>query len=177
MGKITFQGRGIEVTEAMRNYADKKLRKLLGMIREPVREKIDTSFIFSIEKFRKKVIATLKVRNRSGIVLNAEEEDVNFYTALDMAIKSLGKQVRRLKVKKIAKRKAGKTKVTIRGEPEESLVEAENLEIDKPKTIEDALVEIGTKKILPFLDVDGTLKILYKKGGSKFGLILTGCRP
>ena len=58
-------------------------------------------------------------------------------------------------------------------------VEEEELIMDKPMAIEDAILELQEKKLqfLPFVDISNwELKILYRKKAGNYGLIRTSCR-
>jgi len=55
----------------------------------------------------------------------------------------------------------------------------EELIIDKPMSLEDAIFELKDSGMyfLPFVDVEsGTLRILYRKRGGNFGVINTKCK-
>ena len=64
-------------------------------------------------------------------------------------------------------------------EREKPLIIEEELVIEKPMSVEDAIFELQSsgKYFLPFVDiVTGTLKIAYRKRGGNFGVINTKCK-
>ena len=64
-------------------------------------------------------------------------------------------------------------------EREKPLIIEEELVIEKPMSVEDAIFELQSSGIyfLPFVDIDtGTLKIAYRKRGGNFGVINTKCK-
>ena len=64
-------------------------------------------------------------------------------------------------------------------EREKPLIIEEELVIEKPMSVEDAIFELQDSGVyfLPFVDIStGTLKIAYRKRGGNFGVINTKCK-
>ncbi|RTZ58648.1 MAG: ribosomal subunit interface protein, partial [Gammaproteobacteria bacterium] len=100
-------------------------------------------------------------------------------------------QVERVLVKdkekvKAERREAKKEKMQLKTAPdivpevrERPKVEEEELIVDKPMDVEDAILELEEKGLhfLPFVDLStGELRILYKKKAGNYGVIRTGCK-
>jgi putative sigma-54 modulation protein len=88
----------LEITPAIRDYATEKLDKIKRHFDNVV---IDVNVILSVEKLKQKAEATMHV---SGKNLFAECEDENLYTAIDMLVDTLDRQVRKHKDKLSSRR-------------------------------------------------------------------------
>jgi len=88
----------LEITPAIRDYSTEKFGKIKRHFDNVV---IDVKVILSVEKLKQKAEATMHV---SGKNLFAECEDDNLYTAIDMLVDKLDRQVRKHKDKQSAHR-------------------------------------------------------------------------
>ena len=95
---LHLTGRHLEITPAIHDYATEKLDKIKRHFDNVV---IDVNVILSVEKLKQKAEATMHV---SGKNLFAECEDENLYTAIDMLVDTLDRQVRKHKDKLSARR-------------------------------------------------------------------------
>lgn len=95
-------GRNIEVTDAMRSYAEEKLEKLNRFSDQIVDAKVVMSYATDGNPAEPaKVEVQLNVPN--GIV-RAEESGQDTYAAVDMVVEKLERQLRRFKERRLAKR-------------------------------------------------------------------------
>lgn len=95
-------GRNIDVTDAMRNYTEEKLSKLDHFTDRVVDAKVVISYAANGDAAQPaKVEVQLNVPH--GIV-RAEESGPDTYAAVDKVVDKLGRQLRRFKERKIAKR-------------------------------------------------------------------------
>ena len=83
----------LEITPAIRDYSTEKFDKIKRHFDNVV---IDVNVILSVEKLKQKAEATMHV---SGKNLFVECADENLYTAIDMLVDKLERQVRRHKEK------------------------------------------------------------------------------
>ncbi|MEM3560936.1 MAG: ribosome-associated translation inhibitor RaiA [Nitrososphaerota archaeon] len=90
---FNFTFKGIESSEAIKNYAERKFRKFEKYFDGPVNVQI----IFKREKFREIVEVII---NGDGEQIVTKEETSDIYEAIDLAYESLEKQVKRFKEKK-----------------------------------------------------------------------------
>ena len=114
--KVSFTGRHVEVSDALRILTQERLDKMTTYLDDI----IDVHVIFSVEKHRHQAEITLKTR-RSDFIACAETDDM--YLSLSQALEKLEAQAH----KQAGKHKAGiKTKAAVPGAPEEEAeVEAE----------------------------------------------------
>lgn len=105
---LHLTGHHLEITPAIRGYATEKFDKIKRHFDNVV---IDVNVILSVEKLKQKAEATMHV---SGKNLFVECDDENLYTAIDMLIDKLDRQVRRHKDKLSSRRHddSGKHAVT-----------------------------------------------------------------
>ncbi len=90
--KITIRGKNIDVTEALRQYIEKRVSKFERFLNDPA-EAIVT---ISTEKFTHKIDVLLKV---NGHLIQAEGKTQDLYSAVDQVVEKLEKQVLKYKEK------------------------------------------------------------------------------
>jgi len=90
--RMHLSGHHVEVTPALRTYADKKL----GRILKRFDRLIDVHCILTVEKLRHKAESTVKLR---GSTIHAAAIDGDMYAAIDALADKLEEQVRRHKEK------------------------------------------------------------------------------
>jgi putative sigma-54 modulation protein len=83
--KLTITGRNIKTTEAISNYINKKLLKILKRI-----DDADVSFSLQVDKNRH--IAEVMVK-QNGLIFHVNDETKNLYTTLDNVIDKIEKHL------------------------------------------------------------------------------------
>ncbi len=170
--KLTFVGKNIEVTEALKDVTEKKLGKLEKYFQGDV----EGNVVYSVERNRKIIEITI---NLPGTILRAEESSDDMYAAIDKAVDILERQMRKHKTKLERRYKNGET---IRFENIEPLQEEEDRpkvvrtkRFDmKPMSIEEAILqmELLRHNFFVFMNADsGDLNVLYKRKDGNYGLI------
>src|SRR3989337_3131744 len=117
---IIVNGRHLEVTSALKSYAEEKLKKFdryLSQITEAV-------VTLTVEKYRHKAEVLLKV---NGLLIQAEGVTGEIYSSIDEVVEKLEKQVKKYKEKMVSHRK-GEGKAA-------ALPEAEETEADQGRII------------------------------------------
>ena len=89
--QITFKN--IEATDAIRNYADEKIKHCLEKF---VRQEVDAHVVLLVEKTRHIAETTFRA---DGTTFNAREESADMYSSIDSLVDNLGKQLRKHKEK------------------------------------------------------------------------------
>ena len=97
---VTF--RRIDASDTLRNYAQEKLYRIKKFVDDP----IEAHVVLSVEKFRH--IAEVSI-NANGLRINGQEETGDMYSAIDMVVDKLERQVKRHR-QKLKGRKTGKRK-------------------------------------------------------------------
>lgn len=120
---ITFVGKNVEVTDALREVTEKKLSKLEKYFEKP----IDGDVTFSTQRNNRTIEVTISL---PGTILRAEETSDDMYASIDKAVDILERQIRKYKTKLQKKYREGQR--TIRFENVKPLEEEED---DKPKIV------------------------------------------
>ena len=88
--KITFTGHQLEVTEALKKITQEKLERL----ERHFDRIISISVIFSVEKLVSIAEATVHVPGKS---LHARSDSENMYSAIDLLVDKLDRQIKKFK--------------------------------------------------------------------------------
>jgi len=174
--KITFKGKHIEVTNAMRSYIEKRLNKIDRHF-DHILEVIVT---LSVEKNRQIVEATLQA---SRALIRAEEETDDMYTSIDKVADKLERQIQKYKEKYFQKPHPGTEKIGLANQK----INAEDSEPDKivkivktkrfaikPMSVEEAAMQmdlLGHNFFVFANDITNKVNVLYKRRDGNFGLI------
>ncbi|MDO5713075.1 MAG: ribosome-associated translation inhibitor RaiA [Tissierellia bacterium] len=173
---LEFVGKNIELTDALKNQAEKKLSKLDRYFNEEIEGKIT----FSTQKGNRTAEVTIYL---PGTILRSEETTADMYASIDKAVDVLERQVRKYKTR--LKKRYQNTE-TIRFENfEQSIPEKGDETADpqiikrkkfdlKPMNVEEAILqmELLNHNFFVFLDGDtGRVSVLYKREDGNYGQI------
>lgn len=166
---IIVNGRHLEVTPALKSYAEEKLRKFdryLSQITEAV-------VTLSIEKYRHKAEVLLKA---NGVLIQAEGITGEIYSSIDEVVEKLEKQVKKYKEKLVSHRKGeGKTPLsTPAPEPEQGKIIKRKRFDMKPMSPDEAAMqmELLDKDFFIFSNhATGEINVIYRRNDGNFGLI------
>ena len=170
--KIT--GKGIAVTDAMKEYIEKRLERLEKF----EGRKTDVTVTCSVE--REDQIVEIQI-NSDGDFARIEEKNEDFYASVDLAIDKVERQMRKSKEKKIGKNKRESLKAKILGmfASEESteagaITKTKHYDI-KPITIEDAKLKLDENDdmFMAFLNVEtNQVNVIYQRGDGTYGIVV-----
>lgn len=172
--KLKLVGKNIELTESLKQQAEKKFSKLDKYFNEDVEARI----VFSTQKKTQKVEVTVYL---PGTILRAEESTNDMYTSIDKAVDAIARQVRKYKTR--LKNRYQNSSETIRFENIEE-TEAPKEEVSKiirrksfdivPMHEEEAILqmELLGHDFFIFLNAktDG-IEVLYKREDGNYGII------
>ena len=168
--KIKITGKELKITDAINDYAEKKMERI-----EKYFDNAEAEIIAKVEKNYQ--IAEIKVM-ANGETFRAVAEEKDLYASIDKDIDIIEGQIRKAKTKREKMQKDSSLKdlnaQTIVHEIEDEILKVEYYEI-KPMTPEDAklkLEERPTQTFLAYIDVDtGKVNVIYKlKDGRNFGI-------
>lgn len=172
--KLSFTGKNMEVTEALKDITQKKL----GRLDKYFQKDVEGNVIFSVERNWKVLEITI---NLPGTILRAEESSDDMYTSIDRAVDVLERQIRKYKTKLQKRYQAGET---IRFENVMPL--KDEIEEDKPKIVrtkkfgmkpmsaEEAVLqmELLRHSFFVFMNSDTEeVSVVYKRKDGNYGLI------
>ena len=171
---IKITGKNIDVTEAMRDYIEKRVEKLEKF----VGNNTDINVVCSVE--REEQIVEMQV-NHNGEFIRIEERNNDLYASVDVAVDKVERQMRKEKEKRNDKNKQESLKEKILGmfsgrETVEvgTITKTKCYEI-KPITVEDAKLKLGSKDdmFMAFVNAENNqVNVLYKKGDGTFGIVI-----
>lgn len=175
---ISFVGKPNVVSEALKQKTEEKLERLTKFLPETV----NVTVAFKLIKIEHRIEVTFYAY---GKTIRAEAKDnTDMYTALDLVIENLEKQLRRLRNKE--QEKARRANPTVEAlfpeisleEPddEETVIILKNQEI-LPQEVEDAIMQLELlgKQFLVFRNnITDRVNVVYKmKSENTYGLIET----
>ncbi len=196
---VEFRGVDIQITDAMKAFIEGKLRRFQRYLKEVGEDQVEVIVSVSSVRSRHKDFAGdsrpifyrvdmhMYLKNLPHGSIHAWEEDTDVFAALDQVLDDMERQLIKLKQRRLElRRESAKIKERMHTpetlppeEREKPLIVEEDLAIEKPMSVEDAMVELDTTgaMFIPFVDIEtGHLRILYRKKGGNFGLINTKCR-
>ncbi|MBQ8689805.1 MAG: ribosome-associated translation inhibitor RaiA [Clostridia bacterium] len=171
--KITIYGKQMTVRESLKELIEKKLQKF------------DKFFGSETEAFVtcrvRKAVKILEITvNYGGTMFRSEEESETFITALDRAVESLERQIRKNKTRLEKKVKGGAFAITDVDDDDEYDEEPE-FEIRvksfpfKPMTTEEAILQMNLlgHSFFAFTDaITQKIGVVYKRKDGNYGLII-----
>ena len=93
MAIFNIRGKNVEITQALREYVEKRV----GKITKYFDNMDEISVLLSVEKERKIVEVTAEVRG--GLILRGQESNADMYTSIDLVVEKLERQIHKQKTK------------------------------------------------------------------------------
>ncbi|MDH4232332.1 MAG: ribosome-associated translation inhibitor RaiA [Nitrospirota bacterium] len=168
---ILVNGRHLEVTPALKNYAEEKIKKF-----ERYSSDISEATVtLSVEKYRHKAEVMLKA---NGMLIQAESVTGEIYSAIDEVSEKLDRQVKKYKEKLVSHRKGSAKNAAASENPaslheEARIIKNKRFEL-KPMSPDEASMqmELLDKTFYVFInDISGDINVIYKRQDGNFGLI------
>jgi ribosomal subunit interface protein len=175
-----IRGENIEVTPAIRQYAEKKISRLERYFNEAPNANVHVNLKVYQDK-TSKVEVTIPLPE---LVLRAEERNQDMYAAIDLIVDKLERQIRKHKTKVNRKlREQGSTKELFSVNEEPNAEEESELPIVrtkqfslKPMDSEEAVLQMNLLGHNFFIYTDAetnATNIVYRRKDGKYGLIET----
>jgi putative sigma-54 modulation protein len=167
---VTFKN--LDPSDPIRSYASDKLNRLDKYFHNPC----EASVVLSVEKFRH--IAEINIKG-DRLAINGKEETEDMYSAIDMVLDKLEKQIKKNK-QKIRERRPGKAKpktglgeTILREEDDEPSLVVKNIEF-KPMDVDEAVMQMNLMEdnFLVFTNArSDRVNVLYRRKDGNYGLI------
>ncbi|MDD6223885.1 MAG: ribosome-associated translation inhibitor RaiA [bacterium] len=171
--KLSIRGSKITITEAMEEYVIDKLSKLEKYIEN---KEITANVIVKVYGHLHKVEITIPLKS---IILRAEEEQEDFYTAIDLLVDKLERQIRKNKTR-LATKKMKEAKEfafdyieEIKEDNASQIVKRKKIEV-KPMSEEEAILQmelLGHQFYLYKDEETGSPTLIYKRKDGHYGII------
>lgn len=171
--KVSIYGKNMQLTDALKDAAIKKVKRLDKFFQQEVEAKV----VLSVEKKIQKVEVTIPFNGR---IVRVEEYSDDMYSSIDEAVESLEQQIRKHKTKLQDKYQSSES---IKFENIEPLDDDEQEEFKivktkrfavKPMSIEEAVLQMDLLKhnFFVFLNADSEeVNVVYKRKDNNYGLI------
>jgi len=174
-----IRGENIEVTDAIRDYVEKKVNKLERYFNSGITS--DVYVNLSVYNEEQRIEVTIPMTN---LLLRAEEEHVDLYAAIDLVVDKLERQIRKHKTKINRKfRQDGNVKKAFADLMPEEQKEEDSNEIEivrtkrfnlKPMDSEEAILQMDMlgHTFFVFENAEsGDTNVVYRRKDGRYGLI------
>lgn len=183
MFNYNVRGENIEVTQAIRDYAEKKVHKLERFFKDVP----DTTAYVNLKVYPDKTAKAEVTIPLSFLVLRAEETTDDLYKSIDFVVDKLERQVRKYKTKINRKSRekgfeglatteeVAPAKVKGQEEPELEIVRSKRIDL-KPMDSEEAVLQMNMLGHDFFIYTDSEtmeISIVYRRKDGRYGLIET----
>ena len=171
---LNFVGKNIELTESLKNVAEKKFSKLDKYFSEEVEARV----VFSTVREEQTVEVTIFLPKT---IIRAEETTDDMYSSMDNAVDALARQIRKHKTRLKRRYQNNETirfdelmdKEAAKDEPEHKIVKRKNFELN-PMNEEEAILQMDLLNHNFFVFLDGDtdgVSIVYKRKDGNYGKI------
>ena len=177
--KFTFTCKKIALNDSIKEYAEKKIRKLDRYFPEEA----DAFVIFSVEK-KNRCVVELTIRAANGTLFRAQEEnpDGDMRGAIDEAVSVIDRRIRKNKTRLAKNLRADALVPEVPAEfdvAEDTDFEVVRTKrfIVKPMSVDEAILQINLldHTFYVFRNVDdGEICVVYRRTHGGYGLIETG---
>lgn len=175
--KVTVSGKNIEITPALREYAEKKIGKLGKHLNYLNNDNLEAQVTLHVQKERHIVEVTIPVND---IILRGEEETQDMYSAIDLVAEKLEKQIEKYKTKitKALRKDFPKNIVALKDEEDEEeelkVVKVKRFAV-KPMNVEEAILQMNLlgHNFFVFTNAETEqINVVYKRKDGDYGLIV-----
>lgn len=171
--RFQIRGKNIQVSEALKDYVEKRLGKLDKYF-ENNPEAIVT---LVVERERHRVEVTMPI---SGFILRGEEESTDMYACIDLVVDKLEKQIAKYRTRLIKKNKNVSIKDLVAGPDTETeeykapeIVKTKRFAI-KPMPLEEAVMQMNMlgHNFFVFSNAETEeVNVVYRRKDGNYGLI------
>ncbi|MCI5701859.1 MAG: ribosome-associated translation inhibitor RaiA [Erysipelotrichaceae bacterium] len=170
MMEVLVRGNKIDITDAMKDYVKEKLSKLDKYTLDDT----TATVLVKIRNYSQKVEVTIPLKT---LMLRAEDESQDFYSAVDLVVNKLERQIRKNKSKLKKREKSGIKEfniddITDNGE-DELVIKRKKIDI-KPMNLDEAILqmELLGHNFYMYKDSDiGRIALVYKRNDGGYGVI------
>ncbi len=168
--EILIRGNKVEITDSMKSYVKEKLSKLDKYL---VNQKTKATVLVKVRSYSQKVEVTIPLKT---LILRAEEEQEDFYAAVDLVINKLERQIRKNKAKLESRNKKSKEfniDDLIPIEDDTEIVKRKKIDV-KPMSSEEAILqmELLGHDFYVYKDSEtNSVNVVYKRKEKGYGII------
>ncbi len=170
MMEVLVRGNKIDITDAMKDYVKEKLSKLDKYTLDDT----TATVLVKIRNYSQKVEVTIPLKT---LMLRAEDESQDFYSAVDLVVNKLERQIRKNKSKLKKREKSGIKEFNIDditdNNEDELVIKRKKIDI-KPMNLDEAILqmELLGHNFYMYKDSDiGRIALVYKRNDGGYGVI------
>ena len=171
--QIIIRGDKLNVTEAMKSYIEEKLKKLDKYLEN--KDEVKATIVVKVHGHRQIVEITIPLHK---FIIRSEENQDDFYAAVDKAVDVIERQIRKNKTKLKARQEKSvidfnETEFSSEDEPQNKIIKRKVVEV-KPMDEEEAILqmELLGHQFYLFKNVDTDKdNVIYKRKDGGYGLI------
>ena len=171
MMEILIRGNKVDITDAMKDYVKEKLSKL---DKYTLDDNTKANVLVKVRNYTQKVEVTIPLKT---LILRAEEESEDFYSAVDLVINKLERQIRKNKTKLKKKEKTGIKEFNIDDiidlSEDKEVVKRKKIDI-KPMSLDEAILqmELLGHNFYMYKDSEiNSVALVYKRHDGGYGVI------
>lgn len=171
-----IRGENIEVTDAIRDFIEKKISKLERYFDTPPTSNVHVNL--SVYNEEQEIEVTIPM---TGLLLRAEEQHTDLYAAIDLVVDKLERQIRKHKTKvnrKFRQKDSMQPIFTVAGNEQDEDNEIEIVRTKrfnlKPMDSEEAILQMDMLGHAFFVFTDAetnATNVVYRRRDGKYGLI------
>jgi putative sigma-54 modulation protein len=176
--EVEIFAKNLELTEAIKGYIEKKVSKLDRLMKEGSETRFDITYSKTARNVNERHSAQITLRG-SGFILRAEERSEDLYTAIDLVLDKIMRQIERFKGKRSRNHHAEREQVAEKMELDEPIekpriVRRKNFKIN-PMNELDAIEQmnmLGHEDFFVFLNIKSNkINIVYRRRDGNYGVI------
>ncbi|MFC1879809.1 ribosome hibernation-promoting factor, HPF/YfiA family [Chloroflexota bacterium] len=180
--EVEIFGRGMEITDRIGDYVDKKVGKLDRYLPGIEEARVDLAYVKSARSAADRQVAQITVRGK-GFILRSEERADDIFAALDTALDKMQRRIERYKGKRYRGRGDGRPAVELVVPPVEELEEEEDGPViarrkrfflspmDEDEAIEQMSL-LGHENFFIFYNANtDSINVLYRRRDGAYGLL------
>ncbi len=174
--EIIIRGDKLKITDSMHNYIEEKLGKLEKYLKNS--DEIRANVIVKVKNHEQRVEITIPLKT---YIVRAEETKDDFYAAVDKALDTLERQIRKNKTRMMSKQVKTNFDFDIseieqeleKEQEEKKVVKRKNVEV-KPMNEEEAILQmelLGHEFYMYKDSESGKSAVVYKRKDGNYGVI------
>jgi len=172
--KINARGKNIEVTPALQEYLEKKLKKLDKYFNN----ELEAQVTLSVVRESHSVDVTISI---DGLLLRGEEATEDMYASIDLVVDKIERQLHKYKtrINRKLRQKGTKEQLTASTRADEGVeprVVRTKRFVMKPMQLEEAILQMDLlgHDFYVFANEAGEINVLYRRKDGNYGLIAPG---
>lgn len=172
--EIIIRGDKLKITDAMHDYIEEKLGKLEKYLKDS--DEVRANIIVKVKNHEQRVEITIPLKN---YIIRAEETKDDFYAAVDKALDTLERQIRKNKTRMLSKKVKTNYDFDIseieidKSVDENKIVKRKKVEV-KPMNEEEAILqmELLGHQFYMYKDSESNkAAVVYKRNDGNYGVI------